>query len=158
MTTSPSRGWKKKLNIKMINFSHFDNSPTLNLDLKQAGSWIGSIIVSEHKIMGTISYIFCSDDELLKINKKFLNHDSLTDIISFPELNSTSIISGEIYISIDRVKENAINYNVEFKNELHRVMAHGVLHFVGYGDSTTEDKAEMRSKEDYYLNLLPQTY
>ncbi len=139
----------------MINFSNHGIKPKLTLDLKAAGNWIIDVVVSEHKIVGDIYYIFCSDDELLEINKQYLNHDTLTDIISFPESNSTNIISGEIYISIDRVRENAMMYGVKFINELYRVMVHGVLHFVGYGDGTPEDRAKMRSKEDYYLNLQP---
>ena len=125
--------------------------------------WIINAIVNEKKITGEINYIFCSDEYLLNINKTYLNHTTLTDIITFPtepaeSLNSKtalkSTINGEIYISIERVKENAKKFNSGFNKELRRVMIHGVLHLCGYGDKTDAEEKKMRKKEDYYLNLF----
>ncbi|MCB0460671.1 MAG: rRNA maturation RNase YbeY, partial [Flavobacteriaceae bacterium] len=99
-----------------------------------------------------ISYIFCDDDYLLDINVKYLKHNTLTDIISF-DYTDDGLISGDVFVSIDRVKENAEKFNVSFQDELHRVMIHGILHFCGYKDKTKEEEQLMRSKEDYYLSL-----
>jgi rRNA maturation RNase YbeY len=102
----------------------------------------------------TVSYIFCTDEFLLKLNKQYLNHNTLTDVITFT-LSETSLpIVSEIYISVERVKENSNELKKEFLNELHRVMIHGVLHLCGYSDHTADLKAEMRKKEDYYLDKL----
>lgn len=97
-----------------------------------------------------MNYIFCSDTRLLEINKKFLNHDYYTDIISFDFSEGVST-QAEVYISIDRVKENARGLGVSFKSELHRVVFHGALHLCGYGDKTKKARETMRKKEDYYL-------
>lgn len=119
----------------------------------------------EKKITGEINYIFCNDKYLLAINKSFLNHNTLTDIITFPieamENNSaikakTKQINGEIYISIERVKENAKVYRIPLQNELCRVLIHGVLHLCGYGDKSPAQAKKMRVKEDYYLSRLNQ--
>ena len=115
-------------------------------------SWIAKTIESEGKNEGDISYIFCGDDYLLEINFKYLKHNTLTDIISF-DYTDEDLISGDIFISIDRVKENSEKFNVSFQDELHRVMIHGILHFCGYKDKTKEEEQLMRSKEDYYLSL-----
>ena len=114
--------------------------------------WITKTIESESKSEGDISYIFCDDDYLLDINVKYLNHNTLTDIISF-DYTDDGLISGDVFVSIDRVKENAEKFNVSFQDELHRVMIHGILHFCGYKDKTKEEEQLMRSKEDYYLSL-----
>jgi len=98
----------------------------------------------------TISVIFCSDDYLLSVNKEYLNHDYYTDIITFDYSVDTEI-SGDLFISIDRVKENSTEFNVPFLNELHRVLVHGVLHLCGYGDKSPVEETLMRSKEDFYL-------
>lgn len=113
-----------------------------------------SLIQKEKKNPGTINYIFCSDKFLLGLNKKFLRHATLTDIITFqyPEKK----LSGEIYISIQRVKENAKKFKVPFYNELYRVMVHGALHLCGYKDKSRSDKNKMRKKEDLYLHLIRQ--
>lgn len=110
---------------------------------------IRSVFRKEKKKLGEINFIFSSDEFLLSLNKKFLQHDTLTDIITFqyPSKN----ISAEIFISIPRVKENAKNFGVSLEYELHRVMIHGILHLCGYKDKTKRDKTEMRKKEDYYL-------
>ncbi|MEZ4841456.1 MAG: rRNA maturation RNase YbeY [Flavobacteriaceae bacterium] len=114
--------------------------------------WIAKTIESEGKSEGDISYIFCDDDYLLDINVKYLNHNTLTDIISF-DYTDDGLISGDVFVSIDRVKENAEKFNVSFQDELHRVMIHGILHFCGYKDKTKEEEQLIRSKEDYYLSL-----
>ena len=103
--------------------------------------------------MGGLNYIFCSDKELLRINQEFLGHDFYTDIVTFELSETPGKIQGEIYISIDRVKENAKKLGVSFKSELHRVIFHGALHLCGYGDKTKSEKEEMRETEDYYLEL-----
>ncbi|SFQ12503.1 rRNA maturation RNase YbeY [Parafilimonas terrae] len=98
-----------------------------------------------------LSYIFCSDAYLLQINKQFLNHDTLTDVITFPFSEEGEPVYGEVYLSVDRIKENAKTFEVEYQNELLRVMVHGALHLCGYTDKTKPQKAQMREKEDYYL-------
>lgn len=114
---------------------------------------IKSIISEEHYKCGDINIIFCSDEYLLDINKKHLQHNDYTDIITFDYKNK-DIISGDIYISIERVKENAEIYKTSFINELHRIIIHGVLHLVGFKDKTSEVKNEMTAKEDYYLRRV----
>ncbi len=115
-------------------------------------AWIEKVVALEKKRIGGISYIFCSDDYLHKLNVEYLNHDTLTDILTFPY--SRSPLEGDIFISIDRVRDNANDLNVSFENELHRVLIHGVLHLCGYLDETDEDEAIMRRKEDEALLLL----
>ena len=114
-------------------------------------NWISEAILTEHCKEGEINYIFCSDDYLHKINMDFLEHDTLTDIISF-DYSVGKELHGDIYISVDRVRENASDFEVSFNDEMSRVMIHGVLHYCGYKDKTEEDKRAMRSKEDYYLS------
>jgi len=99
-----------------------------------------------------LSYIFCSDKYLLSINQKYLNHNTLTDIVTF-DLAEDAEIEGEIYISVERVKENAVKYAVDFEEELHRVIIHGLLHLIGYKDKTASQKAQMRKKEQACLSL-----
>ncbi|NRD18550.1 rRNA maturation RNase YbeY [Winogradskyella eckloniae] len=113
-------------------------------------NWISNTIQEEHCKEGEIIYVFCSDDYLHKLNVDFLNHDTLTDIISF-DYSVGKELHGEIYISVDRVKENALDFNVPFEDELARVIIHGVLHYCGYKDKSEEEEMVMRSKEDYYL-------
>lgn len=115
--------------------------------------WIYSIIESEDKEPGEINYIFCDDDYLLEINKQYLDHDTLTDIISF-DYCIGDLISGDIFISIDRVKDNAQEYDVSFNNELLRVMSHGILHYCGYKDKTQEEQLLMRAKEQEKINMF----
>lgn len=109
--------------------------------------WVSAIIESESKKEGEINYIFCDDDYLLEINQQYLDHDTLTDIISF-DYSVGNELHGDIFISIERVRENAEEFNVSFDEELKRVMAHGVLHYCGYKDKTESDEKLMRSKED----------
>lgn len=116
--------------------------------------WISTVIGSEGKSVGEITYIFCNDDYLGIMNEKYLKHDTLTDIITF-DYSEKGILSGDIFISIERVKENAEIFETNFNAELGRVMAHGVLHLLGYKDETQEEKIVMRGKEDYWLSSFP---
>jgi len=115
-------------------------------------SWISDVIEYESYREGEINYVFCSDEYLLEINNKHLKHNTLTDIITF-NYNLGKQINSEIYISIDRVKDNAVSFEVSFIDELHRVIIHGILHLCGYKDKTLDDKSLMKQKEDYYLSL-----
>ena len=114
--------------------------------------WISKAINSENCKEGELNYIFCSDDYLHKINVDFLNHDTLTDIISF-DYSVGKELHGDIYISVERVEDNAKDFDVSFEDELARVMIHGILHYCGYKDKSEEDAKLMRSKEDYYLGV-----
>ena len=113
--------------------------------------WISKAINSENCKEGELNYIFCSDDYLHKINVDFLNHDTLTDIISF-DYSVGKELHGDVYISVERVEDNAKDFDVSFEDELARVMIHGILHYCGYKDKSEEDAKLMRSKEDYYLS------
>lgn len=115
--------------------------------------WIKTTIISEEKIAGDISFIFCSDAYLLEVNKQYLDHDYFTDIITFDYVEG-GIISGDIFISCDRVKENAVEFKTGFDNELSRIIIHGVLHLLGYKDKNKKDKLLMTEKEDFYLKVL----
>tara|TARA_R110001592_G_C13181791_1_gene751011 strand:+ start:5928 stop:6347 length:420 start_codon:yes stop_codon:yes gene_type:complete len=117
-------------------------------------SWLENAIKNEGKIAGELSFVFCDDEYLYKINLEYLNHDTFTDIITF-DYTEANIIAGDIFISIERVKENATTFNCLFENELSRVIIHGVLHLMGYKDKTEEESTLMRAKEDFYLNLHP---
>ena len=119
----------------------------------ELSSWIQKCINSKNKILGEISYVFCDDKYLLNINKEYLNHDTYTDIISF-DYCEDNIISGDIFISIERIRENSIEYKNTFDDELHRVMIHGILHYLGYKDKTEVQKQEMRSEENNCLEQL----
>ncbi len=116
-------------------------------------SWIKALITSEGYKLEEINYVFCDDEYLHNLNVEFLNHDTLTDIISF-DYTVGKLIQGDIFISIERVKENALDFSVPFEEELQRVMAHGVLHYCGYKDKTDDDEKQMRAKENHYLELL----
>ena len=115
-------------------------------------SWIQSTFTAEDRAYQGINIIFCSDEFLLRLNKEHLHHDYYTDIITFEY--QAEPIQGELYISLDRVEENAKTQSIPFIAELHRVIIHGVLHLIGYGDKTREEKDEMRKKEDYYLQQI----
>ncbi len=116
-------------------------------------SWLSNVIKSEGYKEGEINYIFCDDTYLLDINVKYLNHDTLTDIISF-DYSVGKELHGDIYISIERVRDNAKDFEVGFKEEIRRVMVHGILHYCGYKDKTDEDISVMRSKENFYIKQL----
>jgi rRNA maturation RNase YbeY len=116
-------------------------------------SWIGRIIASEQKSEGEISYVFCDDNYLLELNQQYLQHDTLTDIISF-DYSLGNELSGDIFISIERVRENAEIFNQSFENELLRVISHGVLHYCGYKDKSEADEQLMRQKENEKIAMF----
>lgn len=114
--------------------------------------WLKLVAESEIRRLGDINIIFCSDNYILDINQRFLSHDYFTDIITFDYCEGDKL-SGDLFISIDSVNENSIQYGTEFNDELNRVMVHGVLHLIGYDDHTKAQQKQMRQKEDYYLSL-----
>jgi rRNA maturation RNase YbeY len=116
-------------------------------------SWIYSLINHEKVILGEINYIYCNDEYLLMMNNKYLNHNFYTDIITFNYVKKSNI-SGDIFISLDRIKENALKWGVSFEKELYRVMIHGILHLLSYKDKYHTDKFIMKDKENFYLDLL----
>lgn len=113
-------------------------------------SWLESIIISEGKKVGAVHFVITHDEKVLEVNRDFLQHDYYTDIITFDYCRG-KVVSGDIYISLDRVKDNAMQFSVSIDKELSRVLAHGVLHLCGYKDKTQAEAQEMRSKEDFYL-------
>ena len=135
----------------MINF-YSENDFEIN-NQEQLIKWIVAVVESEGFNLGDVNFIFCNDDYLHKINVEFLNHDTLTDIISF-DYSVGKVLQGDIYISTERVADNAKDYRVSFDNEIKRVMIHGILHYCGYQDKTTVQTDLMRSKENHYLELL----
>lgn len=120
-------------------------------DKEKTKKWLAAIIQEQGKRVGTIGYLFCDDEVLLDANQRYLNHDTYTDIITFDYVEG-DLISGDIMISIDRVGENAEKFGCSFSNELHRVIAHGVLHLLGQGDKTEQEADEMRKKEEQALS------
>lgn len=131
--------------------SYFTEDITFPFKLKRLTSkWLKFVAHSEARRLGDISIIFCSDQYILDVNRKYLNHDYYTDIITFDYCEG-DLLSGDLFISIDSVRENAAFYGTAFENELNRVIVHGVLHLIGYDDHTEEEIALMRSKEDFYL-------
>jgi len=133
----------------MIDFQYIENdklSNTENINL-----WINSVIKEEGMIIGELVYVLCNDEYLLKKNIQFLNHNTLTDVITF-DYTKDKIISGDILISTERVVENSKIFNVNYSTELYRVMVHGLLHLLGYKDKIEKDANIMRVKENYYLN------
>ncbi len=135
----------------MISF-HYELEFKL-FDGENISQWISSVIASEEFREGDINYIFCDDDYLHKLNVEFLSHNTLTDIISF-DYSVGKELHGDIFVSIERVKDNAKDFKVSFNDELKRVLVHGVLHYCGYKDKTDDDAKEMRAKENHYLSLL----
>jgi rRNA maturation RNase YbeY len=132
----------------MISFNY---ETPFQLDLETPiSNWIEATILAEGYKLEEINYIFCDDDYLHKLNVEFLNHDTLTDIISFDYTMGKSV-QGDIYISVERVKDNAKDFKVDFDTELRRVIIHGVLHYCGYKDKTEEDALIMRQKEELYI-------
>ena len=117
------------------------------------GEWLKKVIEREENKLRSLNFIFCSDEYLHQLNVEYLKHDTLTDVITF-HYATLPVIEGDIFISIDRIKENAKNFDVSFHQELSRVMVHGVLHLCGYGDKTTEEATIMRQKENEALELL----
>ncbi|MCX8533329.1 rRNA maturation RNase YbeY [Chryseobacterium luquanense] len=131
----------------MIQFFYENLSESVNTDYTK---WLEEIILSEGKKLGEINYIFCNDDYLLKVNQDYLQHDYYTDIITFDYVKGKTI-SGEIFVSLQRISDNASTLSKDYEEELRRVLAHGVLHLSGYKDKTEEEEQLMRSKEDFYL-------
>ncbi len=138
--------------MNKISFSNADIKFTLK-NKKNISTWILETIEKEKKNCGQIAYIFCSDDYLLDLNQRFLNHNTYTDIITF-DYSDGKTLNGEIYISIDRVKENAQKFEVNFEKELLRVIIHGALHLAGYKDKSKKQKEKMRKKEDAALKRI----
>jgi probable rRNA maturation factor len=132
---------------EQINF-HYKN-------VSQIKDWLKKIIQAEGKKAGDLTFVFCSDEYLLKFNETFLNHDTFTDIITF-DYSEGKIISGDIMISIERVRENAVKFKAGVQEELFRVMAHGVMHLCGYKDKNKRDKDIMRGKEEQCLAMIPE--
>ena len=135
----------------MIEF-HYETEFRLE-DETRFADWVGRVIASEDRKSGVINYIFCSDAYLLELNKKHLAHDTLTDILTF-DYSMGKKVSGDIFISVDRVADNASTYGATFENELLRVMAHGLLHIFGYKDKEEHDAVHMRGKEDEKIQLF----
>jgi rRNA maturation RNase YbeY len=136
--------------VSSINFFFEDVRP-FKQKKKPIKEYVKSLILNELYVLGELSVIFCSDRYLLNINKQYLNHDYYTDIVTFNYVED-SVISGDLFISLDRVRENAETFETKFVVELYRVVFHGVLHLIGYNDKTDEEKMQMRQKEDYYLS------
>jgi len=121
-------------------------------DKAKVRNWIGDTTKTEgFKRIGELTFVFCSDEYLLDINKQYLNHDTYTDIVTFDSSEEEDVISGDIFISIERIRENAAKFAVSERDELHRVIIHGVLHLCGYYDKKKEDKELMTTKENEYL-------
>jgi len=139
--------------VAKVSFNYADRTLPLK-QKRQIKNFIPDIFLMENKILEKLTYIFCSDNYLLNLNKKFLFHNTYTDIITFDLSDSKKIIKGEIYISVDRVKENTIRYNTTFTDEFLRVIFHGALHLCGFQDKKDSEKRLMRKKEDFYLKTF----
>ena len=135
----------------MINFNYETDFELENETAVMA--WLSSVIVSENKKEGEINYIFCDDEYLHKINMEYLNHDTLTDIISF-DYSIGNELHGDIFVSVERVIDNALDFMVPFDDELKRVLVHGVLHYCGYKDKTEDDELLMRNKEEEKMRMF----
>lgn len=132
---------------------YFENTDFRLKNRIRIRNWLRFVAESEIFTLGDISVIFCSDNYILDINQRFLQHDYFTDIITF-DYSENGRISGDLFISVDSVRENSIEYGTEFEDELHRVIVHGILHLIGYNDHTEEEIRTMRSKENYYLSVF----
>lgn len=135
----------------MISY-YFQDTDFKFRDRRRTNEWLKLAAESEIRRIGNISIIFCSDNYVLDINQKYLQHDYFTDIITFDYCEGDRL-SGDLFISVDSVRENSVEFGTEFKDELNRVIIHGLLHLVGYDDHTEKDIKLMRSKENYYLSL-----
>ncbi len=124
-----------------------------NFRRRSISNWLKFVISSQNKKIGSICFIFCSDNYLLEINNRYLSHDYFTDIITFDYVEN-NLVSGDIFISLDRVLENSLSYNVSYNNELFRILVHGILHLLGFNDKLNDEKALMTEKEDFYLKVL----
>jgi len=137
----------------MINF-HTEAIDFKVLNPIKTKRWLKSVIEAEGFEFSEINYIFCNDEYLHSINVEYLDHDTLTDIITFDNSEEDELIEGDIFVSIERIIDNTKDFNTTFEQEFKRVIVHGVLHLCGYYDKTDEDEKQMRAKEDYYLRLL----
>ena len=131
----------------------FEDVDAVSFEHSSILDWYSKVANQEEKVLGDLTIIFCSDDYLLEVNREHLDHDYYTDIITF-DYSDFPTVSGDLFISVDRVKENATDFNVSFEHELHRVIIHGFLHLCGYFDKTNEDELLMRSKENQALSLI----
>lgn len=122
--------------------------------VRKTRAWLKHVIETEEFVLNQLNYVFCSDEYLLNINRQYLNHDFYTDIITFDNSEGEGEVEGDIFISIDRVKENAQELHKSFEEELRRVLVHGILHLVGYDDIEDEQELQMRNKEDFYISKL----
>lgn len=137
-----------------MSLQYFNEDVALpKIQKRKTTNWIKEAILSEGKRVGDISFIFCSDNYLLEVNQKYLNHDYFTDVITFDSVEGL-VINGDIFISVDRVLENSEDLNTNFGDELNRIIIHGILHLLGYKDKNKKDKCLMTEKEDYFLNHL----
>jgi probable rRNA maturation factor len=138
----------------MISFNWIETGVGI-ADEHKTRNWLQLVLTTENFSSGEIAYIFCGDTQLHALNLRFLKHDTYTDILTFPAGSSTETVSGEIYISLDRVLDNASKFQEDPEKELLRIMVHGLLHLCGYDDASPAEKLQMTAKEDYYLNLHP---
>jgi len=137
-----------------LSVSYINQHPEIPIpDSPFPKNWLQQVAVAEEYEIAKLQYVFLCDEDLLRINQQFLNHHTLTDVITF-DYNQGRYVKGEIYISLDRIKENAQQLNTTFSNEFYRILVHGLLHLLGYKDKNPQDKTLMTSKEDYYLSLL----
>lgn len=134
----------------MINY--FSNNNFKLKNKQKIRNWLNKAILMENHVVGNINYIFCSDEQLLEINIKYLHHDFYTDIITF-DYKENNRISGDLYISTDRIFDNAKLNNISFDEEIIRVLIHGILHIIGYNDKSANESKLMREKENFYINL-----
>lgn len=140
----------------MVNY-FFEDTDFVFKKRRECNSWLKAVAESEIKKLGSINIIFCSDNYILDINQKYLHHDYFTDIITFDYCEG-QVLSGDLFISVDSVKENSITYKTEFSQELLRVIVHGILHLIGYDDHTPDEQTQMRAKENYYLSFREQMF
>lgn len=140
-----------------ISFNNHKISPNLKLT-SELKYFLISVFITENIVLKSLSYIFCTDEYLLALNQRYLNHDTLTDILTFTLSEHSAPIIAEIYISIERVQENAVTLKTSYAEELLRVMIHGILHLCGYPDGTIPQKKIMRKKENLYLSRVRSTW
>lgn len=135
----------------MISY-YFEDTDFVFREKNLNGRWLRMVAESEVRRLGNVSIIFCSDNYILDVNQRYLGHDYFTDIITFDYCEGDRL-SGDLFISVDSVRENALEYGTEFKDELNRVIVHGILHLIGYDDHTEDEVKTMREKENYYLDI-----
>ncbi len=136
----------------MIYYNQLETSFVLK-NKRKISAWIKNVVESNKKQVGELSFIFTDDKNILDINRKYLNHDYYTDVITF-DYTSKDLISGDIFISVDTVRDNSLKFSQSFEQEIHRVIIHGVLHLLGFNDSTDQEKKQMRNLENKYLKIL----